>query len=379
MSEKASPSMVQRSPLDEAHRVEGAAMRTGDGWLIPARYVDPLDEYRIVRDGGCGLIDLCAGGRIEVAGSEAEPFLNGLVTNDVKALPKGAWMLAAFPNVQGRLVALVRILRLDQTLFLLDTEAATRDRVRQMLERYTLAGDFRVRDATEEMARLSLQGAKARETIAKVFGEEAARLERNRIASLDRNGPLLIRASHTGEDGFDIFIEARRAPEIWRAAKAAGARPIGFDALETLRIEAGIPRYGIDMDETTVVLETGLDEAVSFTKGCYLGQEIIARIRWRGHVAKKLMGLVFDERNEPSEEEREALPKAKIIAPDGKEMGRITSSARSPRLERTIALAYIRYAYLEPGTEAHIALNERQFKARVAALPMVRGSWDGAT
>ncbi len=364
-----------QTPLATLHRAAGAELCELDGWLVPARYALHDEEYHAVRGGGAGLFDLCAGGRIEVRGTEAEAFLNGLVTNDVKKLEQGAWMLAAFPNVQGRLIAFARIIRFDQTTFLLDTEAATRDRVRQMLERYTLAGDFHVHEATSSWARLSVQGASASRTIAAIFGAEAARLERWRVmeTNWEQKRAFLLRDTHTGEDGFDIFVETDGVADLWRALQEAGARPVGFEALETLRIEAGMPRHGIDMDETVIVLETGLDHAVSFTKGCYLGQEIIARIHWRGHVAKKLVGLVFQD--EPSEAERWALAKATLIAPDEREMGRITSSARSPQLQRTVALAYIRYAYLEPGTRARVVLSERELEARVQSLPLVRGSW----
>jgi folate-binding protein YgfZ len=149
---------------------------------------------------------------------------------------------------------------------------------------------------------------------------------------------------------------------------AAGAQPVGLDALEILRIETGLPRFGVDMDDTNVVTETGLDEAVSYTKGCYIGQEIIARIHWRGHVAKRLTGLSFDSKVE-------ARRGAAIKARDGKEIGRVTSATVSPRLERTIALAYVKYDYLAPGTEVSVPLDEEERAARVSELPFVRGSW----
>ena len=148
----------------------------------------------------------------------------------------------------------------------------------------------------------------------------------------------------------------------------AGAQPIGDDTVETLRLEAGIARYGIDMDETNVVTETNLDDAVSFTKGCYIGQEIIARIKYRGHVAKKLAGLIFE--GEVSLESG-----AKIFSVDDKEIGRVTSVGFSPRLARTIALGYVKYDYLEPGTSVKVVSSEKELLATVAELPFVRGSW----
>ena len=166
----------------------------------------------------------------------------------------------------------------------------------------------------------------------------------------------------------DLFVGAEAAPTIWDALIASGARPVGFDALETLRIEAGIARYGVDVDETNVVLEAPLDDAVSFTKGCYVGQAIIARLRWRGHVAKKIAGLSFAGRAEVRSGDR-------VRTADGKEMGRVTSPIFSPRLGRTIALALIKYDYLASGTSLLVHSGEGDVPAQVAELPFVRGSW----
>jgi folate-binding protein YgfZ len=147
---------------------------------------------------------------------------------------------------------------------------------------------------------------------------------------------------------------------------AAGARPVGGDALEVLRVEAGLPRYGVDMTETNVVLEAAPEDAVSYTKGCYVGQEIIARIHWRGHVAKRLTGLLFDD-------DHAVAPELKIATVDGKEIGRVTSAVFSPHLGRTVALGYVKFDYLAPGTEVRVGDEGRA--ARVAELPLVRGSW----
>jgi folate-binding protein YgfZ len=362
---------VRSSPLDETHKGLGAEMREEGEWRLPSSYGDPAAEYQAVRDdGGAGLIDLSSRGRIEVAGSEAVQFLNGLITNDVKALEEGAWMRAAFPNVQGRLIAEARVLRLAPDRFLFDTEAMSRAPVLKTLERFTLAGDFRVADLTTEIALLSVQGARAASVIAATLGDDTARVERGRISQAQWNDqPLyVIRASVTAEDGFELFVKATGAASLWDALTKAGARPVGFDALEVLRIEAGVARYGVDVDETNVVLEAVADDAVSFTKGCYIGQEIIARIHWRGHVAKKLTGLVFDQ---PVDAKRDD----KIRAMDGREIGRLTSVTFSPRLRSTVALGYVKYDYLAPGTKVIVLSDEREFTAIVSGLPHVRGSW----
>ena len=364
MAEATEEIAVSKSPLGATHERLGATMREG----APASYGDAAAEYAAVREGGAGLSDLSsARGRIEVSGSEAVQFLNGLITNDVKALAEGSWMNAAFPNVQGRLVALARVLRLGPDRFLFDTEAATRERVLKTLERFTLAGDFRVRDLTDETALVTVQGAHASEVLRAALGAEAAATARGRVHAASFGTGLelyVVRATHTAEDGFDLMIGAKGAAPLWDALAAAGARPVGQEALEVLRVEAGIARHGLDADETNVVLEAAPDDAVSFTKGCYVGQEIIARIHWRGHVAKRLAGLAFDGRAEAARDD-------KVLTPDGQAVGRLTSVAYSSVLGRTVALGYVKYDYLAPGTELRVA----QTTAHVTPLPFVRGSW----
>ncbi|HVS80195.1 MAG TPA: glycine cleavage T C-terminal barrel domain-containing protein [Pyrinomonadaceae bacterium] len=328
----------------------------------------PSLEYSAVRNGGAGLIDLSARGRLLVSGSEAVTFLNGLITNDMKTLAN-TWMPAVFPNVQGRLLAAVRVIHRDDG-FLIDTESATRDTVIKLLERFTLAGDFRLANLTQDTALLSIQGAKAGEIMAVIFGETLASPGRNAVASVDWQGKQItvIRATHTAEDGFDLFVNATEAETLRDSFIKAGAPPIDDDTFETLRIEAGIARYGIDMDETNVVTETNLDAAVSFTKGCYIGQEIIARIKYRGHVAKKLAGLIFESKVSPESG-------AKIFSSDDKEIGRVTSFAFSPHLKRTIALGYVKFDYLAAGTSVRVDSSGTKFVAAVAEFPFIRGSW----
>lgn len=326
-------------------------------------------DYTAVRDGGAGLFDQSSRGRILVSGSEAVMFLNGLITNDMKTLAVNTWMTAAFANVQGRLLASVRIAHREDG-FLIDTESATRETVITLLDRFTLAGDFRLQDLTDETAMYSVQGRRASEIISRVFGAEAASVEREKIvnAGFGDSTVNVIRATHTAEDGFDLFIEANNSSKLGDALMASGAAPISNATFETLRIEAGVPLYGIDMDENNVVTETNLDDAVSFTKGCYLGQEIIVRIKHRGHVAKKLSGVVLDDST--------PVPRnSKIISSEGKEIGRVTSSTFSPRLDRAVALGYLKYDYLAAGTEVKVAAPESETNATVADLPLVRGSW----
>ena len=328
-----------------------------------------MAEYSTVRDGGAGLIDLSSRGRLLVSGSEAVMFLNGLITNDMKTLAVNTWMPAAFANVQGRLLAVVRVINREDG-FLIDTECVTHDTVLKTLQRFTLAGDFRVTDVTDETVSLSIQGTSAESIMRTVFGNQTT-VERRKVMNAKlANGQVvtIIRATHTAEDGFDLFVDVNDAQPLRESLIKAGAQNVGLETSETLRIEAGIPRYGIDMDETTVVTEANLDEAVSFTKGCYLGQEIIVRIKHRGHVAKKLIGVILGVNAELRRD-------AKVLSTDDKEIGRVTSSTFSPRLDRTVALGYLKYDYLAPGTQVKVSAGDGTIRAEVADLPFVRGSW----
>ncbi len=396
MTETLETHLLTRSPLEAIHQRLGATMIERDGWSVPESYGDAGSEYAAVREGSCGISDLSTRGRLLVSGSEAVQFLNGLITNDMKTLAEHSWMPAAFPNVQGRLIASVRVVRLkdeatagtDKNVypaFLIDTEAATHERVLKTIERFTLAGDFRVRDVTSETALLSMQGSTAAELVRTVLGAVAGGLDQQRVTRVAwppndedekgdeqgnanggvTDGVTVMHATHTGEDGFDLVVSAAHAASLWDALQRAGARPVGYEALEILRIEAGSPRFGVDMDDTNVVTEA-LDDAVSYTKGCYVGQEIIARIKYRGHVARKLSGVAFASAVKVS-------AGAAIKSADGKEVGRVTSVTVSPRLGHTIALAYLKYDYLAPGTDVKIIADDEEQPAQVAELPFVRG------
>jgi len=297
-----------------------------------------MTEYEVVREGGAGLIDLSeARGRIRVSGSEATMFLNGLMTNDMKSLAENRWMPAVFPTVQGRLIGAVRVIRGSDPSFLIDTEAASHDAVLKTISRFTLAGDFKVSDVTAETALLTIQGEGAAEILKKDLPDKGV------VQTTWQDIPVtIIRASHTGADGFDIFMDASRKAEIRQALETAGAEPVGEDTLEILRVEAGIARFGVDMDETSIVPETNLDHAVSYTKGCYVGQEIIVRIKHRGHPAKKLTGLRF-------ETDQQIEPASVIRSTENQEIGRVTSTVISPRLG-SIGLGYVRFEYLAEGT-----------------------------
>ncbi|HEX6649455.1 MAG TPA: hypothetical protein VF075_07945, partial [Pyrinomonadaceae bacterium] len=210
-----------------------------------------MTEYEVVRDGGAGLIDLSeARGRIRVGGSEAVMFLNGLITNDVKSLGEKHWMPAVFPTVQGRLIGAVRVIRGSGASFLIDTETASHEAVLKTISRFALAGDFKVSDVTAETALLTVQGEGAAQVIEKALETPVSEVSQDGVSEIEwQTAPVtIIRASHTGENGFDLVVDSSRKAELQQALEDAGAQAIGEDTFEILRVEAGIARFGIDMD-----------------------------------------------------------------------------------------------------------------------------------
>ncbi len=323
-----------------------------------------LKEYETVRGSGAGFFEQKRG-LIEVSGAEAVMFLNGLITNDVKTLKENFWMLAAFPNAQGRLLAVVRVLRIEDK-FIFDTGAETYEKVLQNLSRFTLAGDFKVQDLTEEFSCISIRGETVQSSKFKVQSFEFPNSE-NEITTnvFDGKNVFVIRAFRA--NGFDVFAPKKSKDNFVEELKNFDAVEIGEETREVLRVENGEPKYAADMDETTIVPELGIDNLISYNKGCYIGQEIIARIHFRGHVAKKLTGLVSSEPSVEAGGLSLESQNAEIKSLDGKSAGRITSTVFSPKFGRQIALAYVRYDYLTEGTELEV----NETVAKVKNLPFV--------
>jgi folate-binding protein YgfZ len=303
-----------------------------------------IEVYNHIRSGGAGFYEEKRG-LIAVWGKEAVPFLDGMISNDMKTLEDGQQMLAAFPNAQGRLLAVVRVLRQGER-FLIETEDATREKVFNNLFRFTYAGDFFVEDLSEQYRYVEFLG-------------DRLRIPPDHFPTFPRRL------------GASYFVAAKIAESFLKGLPEPNTKAMAIDdaTYETLRIESGIPLYGIDMDETTIVPELGLDGMISYNKGCYIGQEIIARIHFRGHVAKRLTGLVLDGDLGLATDAggTPAVQSMELVATDGKPAGRITSLTFSPKLEKTIALTYVRYDYLAEGTKLVVG----DVTATVKDLPFV--------
>lgn len=354
----------------ELHRANGAHWAEENGWRLPARFGDPLKEYRSARS-EAGLLDLSHRAFLRFTGSDRVDYLQGMVSNDVKTLTPGNGTHATVLDVHGKIQADVRIFCTEDS-FLMDCWEPLKERVVAHLNRYLIADDVEIAGLTEQHGILSLQGPKARsilETFLSADSIPSKELDHS-LVNLAGSEIRLVRAGHTGEEGFDLVTPLKDfesvALQLQETGKKFSLHWIGTQAQELLRVEAGIPRYGVDMNEDHLLLEVGLDRAVSFHKGCYLGQEVVERIRSRGHVNKKLVGL--------SLEGDSAANKGDPIRAQDKDVGQVTSSIFSPALKRPVALGYVHRDYIQPGTQVIIDHAGTRISAVVSALPFYKPS-----
>ncbi|HJQ26615.1 MAG TPA: aminomethyltransferase family protein [Blastocatellia bacterium] len=358
-------SSSKASPLLGAQRALGAQFAEAFGWMMARDFGDPRAEAQAVRQ-RAGLSDLSYYGVLKVSGGEAVQFLNGLVSNDVKTLAEQQGVRAAFLTGHGKVRGLCRILRRQED-FLIINDPQTHEKILKYIFPFSYAGDFRVEDVSEQFRSLSLQGPKATAVLKEISFEPIPALAEYAWAETMIGGhhSLVLRTSHTGETGFDILVPDSGVQDLWDFMLLKGAFhglvPVGLDALNLLRIEAGIPIYGIDVDEANMLLELGLADAVSFTKGCYTGQEAVAMATYRGHISKKLSGLLL-------EGERIPVVGSKV-SKDGKDVGHVTSATRSVSQGQVIALAYIKYGFFDAGNEVEVADDAGAMSGRVTELP----------
>ena len=349
------------SPLDNFHKGNGAVFLEEEGWSLPAHFGDPAAEYDCVRS-GAGWFDLADRAILSITGPDSTEWLQGMLSNDVEALGPGDGLPAAVLNIQGKILADVRVFRTDDA-FLLDLSEPLVTGVLEHLDRYLIADEVEIADLSGALAMLSIQGPRAETALSGLL--DAGSVPANDLShgdyAMGGDRVRLIRATHTGEPGFDLVVPRRRLPAMAADPGARNIPWVGLHARKTLRIEAGIPRYGVDMDAQTLLLETGLDDAVSFTKGCYLGQETVERIHSRGHVNRRLVGLKAEGDTVPDPGDP--------VLDDDRNIGRVTSAVASPRSRSPIALGYIHRDYFEPGSSVTIEHGDVTVPATVHALP----------
>ncbi len=339
-----------------------------------------LDHYAALRT-RAAILDRSGRGKIVVAGADRLKYLHAMLTNDIATLAPGTGCYAAYLTPQGRMIADMTVYELGD-LCLLDLHPSVKDTVLARLDQFVFTEDVRLGDVTETFASLGVYGPQSPAVLAAALmtGETHGAVDESRLRSLApfanlrtpfRGEPVVIAASdRLGIRGFEFYCERRLSESLGLALEQASGTTVGEDAVETVRIEAGCPEFTIDMDQETIPLEAGIEgRAISFTKGCYPGQEVVIRIVHRGHgrVAKKLAGLLVRNEEAPARDDR-------LLLAD-REVGHVTSAAYSPALASPIALAYVERGLHEAGTALEIAHGDRRLEAVVGVLPFVPPSW----
>lgn len=352
--------------LHEYFQEIGGRFAEVNGMEVVQNFGDPMAEYAALRN-SVGVLDLSFRARLCLTGVDRKRFLHGQVTNNVADLKAGQGCYAALINAKAKMQSDLNIYCLADEL-LLDFEPGFSPIVTERLQKYIIAEDVMVIDAAPHYGLLSVQGPQA-QTILDQAGL-SLELPAHPFNSTTANHPLLgevyCMSQPRGESmGFDLFVPALKlraaAETLFGAARSVGGRPCGWQALETVRIETGIPRFGADMDETNLPPETGIESrAISYSKGCYIGQEVIARLRTYGQPAKTL------ERLRLTEDLKELPKKGDKLFQGEKEAGYITSAVSSPSFKGPIALGYIRREFHQPGTELRLRSADGESLARIA-------------
>jgi folate-binding protein YgfZ len=313
-----------------------------------------------------GIVDRSDRAWVVVSGTDRRSYLHGLLTNDIAALQAGQGCYAAYLTPQGRMIADLWVYELGDVL-LLSMAGDVKPTVLAKLDQFIFTEDVQLGDVSETFTATAVVGPRAAEVVAGAIGAPVgllAGLAEHGNARIDFQGhpAIVLSTTDSGENGFDVLVAAEQVARLRELLRGSGAVEVDAAAAEALRIEAGVPRFHRDMDEETIPLEAGIEpRAISMTKGCYVGQEVIIRVLHRGHgrVARRLVGLTLEGSSAP--------PAGAPVHAEGKDVGAVTSSAWSPALEKPIALAYVHRDHVAAGTRVSV----NGTSAVVTATPFV--------
>ena len=322
-------------------------------------------EYQALT-AGVALVDRSHVGRLSASGEDALDLLDRLSTNALARLDIGSGAFTVLTSNKGRIVDLLFVLRQADRLLVL-TAPEGRQKVADWVDFYTITEDVAVLDVTEETAMPALVGPKAAALLDELTGLPVSDLDANACLEARIGGieTLVVRTDFCGRPAFDLVAPAEGSGDlrerILERGADVGVAPAGHAALEAVRIDRGVPVYGAELGEEYNPLEAGLLKYISFDKGCYVGQEVVARLNTYKKVQKYLVGMTWDS-------DVKATAGGRLLL-DGKQVGVVTSTTRSPGLDRNIALAYVRKARSEPNTELTLEIGSTDVQARVVELP----------
>lgn len=333
---------MNRSPLYEAHKAAGATFAEYQDWELPSRFSSVADEYRVAKE-GAALVDRSHFGRIKMTGEDTLDLLNRLSTNELMGLHSGAGLSTVLTTNKGRIVDLLTVYSRDDDLILL-TAPGNQEKVLSWIDQFVFGEEVEFQDLTDSLSMLTLFGPRSAEMLSGLTGQKVADLEEHHglQTSLQGADVYVARESSLWGNAYNILVNLDSASDVWDSLLEAGALPMGLEAYELLRIESSVPQHGSELSEDYNPLEARLESSISFTKGCYVGQEVVARLNTYEKVKRYLVKLHFENGAVPQ-------PGTPLVAGD-KQVGAITSVTTLPGNGRSIALGYVRKAHVEPGT-----------------------------
>ncbi len=330
---------------------------------LPERFADPASEYRCARE-AVALLDLSYFSVVGFRGPDHRRYLNAVLTNDIQSLAPGAWNASLLLNPQGHILAEVEILATAEAMTAV-MQRRVHARTVDILEKYIIMDDVELEEKEPSVACLGLLGPAASRVVSALGVAEAESMPAGSHVEVKLRGVTVQVVKHSMEEipFFRLLAGSEGAGELWgqlrEAVGSEGGAPAGYEALNSLRLEAGVPWFGYDFDDRYIPHEAAVETThISFSKGCYTGQEIVERVRSRGHVNRRRVGLEFGG---------SAVPEAGTnLLAEGKEVGLVTSAAHSYLLGRPIGMGYVRREALQPGTALECAVG----KAQVVELPL---------
>ena len=358
------PSKMRDLRLRPYHEVSGAVFRPEADWQVPANYGGLASEVLAVRS-GAGIVDLSDRAKVCVRGADRTSFLDGLITADVKVLEPGASAYALVLTDKSRVVGDLRVYAFENH-YVLDIERRQAGPLLAYIQKFLISDDVVLEDLSSS-GHLEVHGPDAARIVSATAGVDVRGLLPDHVASFaveKRRVGHVARVGGVGEPGFALWAEGADLAAGWSRFLRRGIAPVGRDAFDVLRIEAGVPRVGADMGEDTLALEVAPARAINFSKGCYVGQEVVARGTYRGHMNRRLMGLQVDGDVPPERGNR-------VRTAHG-DVGHVSSGTWSPSLGRVIALALLRIEEVGPSTELSIDRGGWDLRAALHPLPFVR-------
>ncbi len=361
---------MKQSRLHSQHVQLGATFEEVTGWDMPAHYGDVEAEHRAVRQ-SVGLADLSHRGKLRVTGDDRVKWLQSVISNDILPLQPGQGRYSSFLTHKGKMLTYFRVY-VQSDAVVIEDAGEIGETTYQALRKFLLYGTkAKMENCAESWGLLLLSGPKAATVLKSAFGVDVGDLKPVNFLTAQIGGQtaLVMRTEETGEVDLEILLPGDGLPAAWNSLLQAGAahgiKPIGSQAREALRIEAGIPKAGPELNEEIVPPEANLeDKAFSLTKGCYPGQEVVARMDTYGNVRRHLVGLILKDSTVP--------PKGSKLFSGDREVGWISSAVRSPQLKQVIALGFPLRDFSKPGTQLTVDIDGNKHAATVQALPLYR-------